>query len=791
MTAHRRAWGLRRGEIVDGGFLGVLLVLGLLGFGTTYGDSRYLVAGVTGVLLGLVVGCFGVRLRAPAVPVAVVSFLVFFLFGGAIALRGTVSAGVLPNRANLQALADGAVRGWYGLLTVLPPVGATGNLLAIPYLLGLSGSVLGYTLARRSRYAFVPVLSPVAVLASSILFGSNKPAALVLQGAVFAGVSLAWIALRTRAGEPAVVRSPRGRKVSAAALIVGAAAGAVLVGPVLPLAGANERVVLRDHVEPPLDLRDYVSPLSTYRKYVVPAGKARGGGGLGDQTLFTVEGLPTGALIRIATMDAYDGTVWNVAGGTAPATGDGVGGSGSFQQVGERIPTQASGRRATVTFTLGALGGIWLPSVGVVTRVRFWGTNADYLAKTFRYNRATDSAVAATLPAAEPLTLQPGDRYTIDVVVPPATLTPPEVDPVALTAAGPAGFGLPEPARVPEAVKAKVTEVVGSTQGVFARVQSLADELGRGAYSDGTAGEIPSLAGHYAARLDRMVSDPQGLVGDAEQYAAVMALMTRQLGIPARVVMGVRPQPNAGSPRLVKGTDVTAWVEVGLRGLGWVPVFPTPPSTAKKPQTIPRPKPITRVQEPPKAVAPPRVVAAPLISAGEPAARKANDKKSEQRDKPVDPDAPSAGRRLGLVVAVGVSIPVIVLGAVVLTLALKRRRSRRRRRRGSPSTRIAGGWAEVVDLARDTGAAVPLGGTRRDVAVSLDRADLIVLARRADQAVFAPGEPSERDVTDYWADVATARSDLARRLGRWARLKVALNPTSLRWSRPSDVRARP
>lgn len=768
-------------EIVDAGFVAALLTLALLGFRSTYGDFRYLVAGLVGVGLGLAVATVGARKRAPLVVVAAVSVVVFLLFGSAVALRGMVSAGALPSRAGLEALLDGALNGWHELVTVLPPVGAAGNVLAIPYLLGLSGSVLAYTMARRSRLPFLPVLAPVAVLALSILFGDEKPVAVVLQGALFAGLSLGWIALRSRArGETIVRSSSYRRRVSGAVLVAAAATGSIVVGPLLPLAA--ERVVLRNYVDPPLDLRDYVSPLSTYRKYAVPANKSGGRGGLGDQTLFTVEGLPPGALVRIATMDAYDGTVWNVAGNAAPVEGAEDDDSGAFQRVGETIPTDATGARAQVTFTVGALGGIWLPTVGVARRVEFAGTNADYLAKTFRYNRTTESAVAATLPVDEPLTLQPGDRYTIDAILRPTGLAVPQVDRAALAAAGPGAHRLPEPARIPDAVKAKVAEVVGDAQGTYARVEALAQELGRGAYSNGTEGELASLAGHYAARIERMVSDPQGLVGDAEQYAAAMALMARHLGIPARVVVGVKPLPDTPARREVKGTDVTAWVEVALDGVGWLPVFPTPPSTAKKPQTIPRPKPITRVQEPPRAPVPPRVVADPLTSAGEPTERKAAEKKASTQAKPPERDPVRRNRSVNPVVA-GIGAFVGLVVAIVLTLlGLKFLRGRRRRRRGPPSTRIASGWAELIDVARDAGVPMAAVGTRREVAASIGVAEVLPLARRADQAVFAPGEPSEAEVADYWADVDTARSRLTVGQSPWRRVVAALNPRSLRRS---------
>lgn len=768
-----------RAGLVDAACLGALLALALLGFRATYGNNDYLYAGLAGILLGLVISAVGERLRAPAIAIAATAVVVFLLLGSVIAVRGAAASGVLPSGAGLRAVVDGVLRGWRDLLTVLPPVGSSGNVLAIPYLLGLSGAVLGLTTARRTRLVVVPLLPAVLVLGLSILFGGAQPTALIMQGSAFAGIALFWMALRSRATDLIPVRATYRNRASAAALVAGAAAGSVIVGPLLPLAGAHQRVVLRDYVEPPLDLRDYVSPLATYRKFVVPTGRSANRGSLGDTPLFTVEGLPAGALIRIATMDSYDGNVWSVAGATVPSATEQVGGSGAFQRVGETIPTTAAGPRATVTFTLGALGGIWLPSVGVVTRARFHGVAGAQLASTFRYNRATDSAVAATLPVDQPRALRAGDTYTIEVIVPPEGMAVPQVDRAALAAAGPGTTRTPEPARVPESVKAKLAEIVAETQGTFARVQMLADELARGAYSNGTEGEIGSLAGHYAARLDRMVSDPQGLVGDAEQYAALMAVMTQRLGIPARVVMGVRPLDNATPVRQVKGNEVTAWVEVGLEGLGWVPVFPTPASTAKKPQTVPRPKPITRVQEPPKSAVAPRLAADPRTEEEVVEARKTPVRKAPALAKPAEPERPGTRRnRVPLFISIaGAGVPLLIM---LMLLAAKWRRRFRRRTQGSPSTRIAGGWSELMDFLTDAGVAVPRQANRVDAAAAIGQPLVSGLAGRADAAVFAPDDPSESDVAAYWDDVRTARRGVAGELGLGSRVRRSLNLASLR-----------
>ncbi|GAA0954532.1 DUF3488 and transglutaminase-like domain-containing protein [Actinocorallia libanotica] len=65
--------------------------------------------------------------------------------------------------------------------------------------------------------------------------------------------------------------------------------------------------------------------------------------------------------------------------------------------------------------------------------------------------------------------------------------------------------------------------------------------------------------------------------GYCEQFAATMALMTRELGIPSRVVVGYAPgTPQADGSLLVRQRDAHAWPELYFEGAGWVRFEPTP-----------------------------------------------------------------------------------------------------------------------------------------------------------------------------------------------------------------------
>jgi hypothetical protein len=177
-----------------------LVLTGLYGFGRAYGGFTYLLVGSLGVLLGAVLSVVTDRLRAPAIAVAAATAIVFFAIGGPIALSGPTvlrdPIAAVPTAESVRELADAAVRGWSRLLTVLPPAGRTGNLMVIPYLLGLVATVTAYALARRVTRVWAPLGVPVVVLALSILFGTDQPVSLLIQGGGFA--ALACMRLRRR-----------------------------------------------------------------------------------------------------------------------------------------------------------------------------------------------------------------------------------------------------------------------------------------------------------------------------------------------------------------------------------------------------------------------------------------------------------------------------------------------------------------------------------------------------------------------------------------------------------------
>jgi hypothetical protein len=757
-AAERHGWWHRLSasadRLTDGSFVLALCLLGLIGFQSTFGGDTYLIVGGAGVALGIVVSELSQRLGQPVLVDAALGAVVFFALGGLIAVPGSALGGVVPTPGTLGALVTAGVQGWKDILTTAPPVGDSDNLLAVPYLIGLVGGVAGYGLARRTRAVALPVVAPAALLVLGILFGTEVPVALLLQGALFAALVLAWLALRHRRAHPRYLTGSRRRRrlVGAAAMVLVAAVLSPFVGPNLAL-GGQQRVVLSRYITPPFDASDQPSPLASFRTYT--AGSPHS---LSGTTLFTVSGVRAGSLMTIATMDAYDGMAWGFggeAGSTAGTTSGDV-----FRRYGSTIPAPLPGPSAEITVHVAGLGGVWIPDIGEVTGVQFSGPDQASLSAGFLYDMETGAA-------AESAGIASGDSYRLDVVV-PGVPSPAEL---SAAAAGTDQLAVTVPAPLQTAAE----RWVGSTSGAWGRVMALAGKLRTGgSFSNGTEDPPLAAAGHSAGRLITFVEgDPSTgsqLVGDDEQFAATLALMSDAVGVPARVVLGAQ----VGSDGVVMGSDVHAWVQVSLAGLGWVTV---PPNDFLPTRAAEQPLPQAEPSQLPQAV-----LAPPAVNELPPPPGQALSSTSSSR--PPTRRRTSSGFAIpkllaDLLIFAGSPILLLLLICAVI-LGLKARRRRRRRVRGSPSSRVAGAWSELLDHARDLGHAVPHGHTRREQAELVPAPHVDTLARAADAAVFGPGDPLPEHISAYWKQTGQAERALAARAGAWRRLRAALSLRSLR-----------
>lgn len=765
MTASAQA---RRGgwpAFGDVACLTVALALAATPLLPVYGPTAVAPALAGGLVVGAGIAALGARRAWSGLEVVAALVVGYLLIGGPLAAPGSTVAHVLPGRTTAQALARGAASSWKQVLTLVPPLGATGTVLVAALLLALVGSALAVTIALRARTASLAGLAavvPVAVAVLAALLGTRTPPVPPgLEGAGLAVLLGGWASWRAGRLRP--------RRVLASGVIGALAVGAGLAGP--EAAHGAERFVLREHVTPPWDPDGYPSPLAAFRQYVKQ-----------DRTvLFTVAGLPDGARIRLATFDRYDGVVWNVAGaGTADA-------SGEFRRVGDQLSAPVAGPASTVRITVAALDGPWLPTVGEATRIALGADQQPGL----RFNDATGAAVLVD-------GVHPGLGYTIDAVVPAAASVS------SLGAAPAASVTSPAVTGVPERIRTLAPDIAREAGKPAQVVQALATWLTDNGYvSHGQSGEHPSLSGHGADRLAAFLGGDV-MVGDGEQYAATLALLVREMGLPARVVLGFVPGSGEGTagPRTaadgaveVTGADVQAWVEVPFAGYGWVAFDATPPSS-KTVDDNPSPAP---VEPKPQAVQPPPPPAAAVKAPDDDTARPSTRQQDQQSGA-----TPSWLRVLALTGA-GAGGLILLAGPLIVVAAVKLSRRRRRRRARDPVRRVAGGWDEVLDAARDLHRPAGPRGTRRESARAVGRAfaaapgrtegsgvvgaRLDGLARRADRAVFSSGTPSDAEAAAYWEDVDEALAAMRSAVPARTRWRARASTASLR-GRVADGRRR-
>jgi TgpA N-terminal domain/Transglutaminase-like superfamily len=768
-----------RRAVIDAVFLALMTGVALWSFHSSYGGIEFLVLGMLAFSFGLVVAHVGRVLEWPLAVVAALGLVAYVVVASVLALRHHAIAGFIPSpQSVLESLASSATA-WKELITTAPPVGDTGDLLIIPVLLGFVAGFVGFSVSQRLHFAAPVVVAPLVIVGLGIAVGVNTPVSVLVNGLVLGLLVLAWLSWREHERRPFLTDGNSSRPRIVSALVVLAVAGGLglVVGPRLPGDG-GQREIWRQTVTPPFDPRVYPSPLAGYRSYVKPGYDATGERNDPD-VVMTIEGLPAGVPIRLATMDSYDGLVWQVSGGDPddPSLQD----SGSFERIGARLEPDVDGETAEVTVTIGTYSDVWIPSVGEVISLRFEGSEggADRdreLADSFRYNRATDTA-------ATPRRLRPGDRYVMEVRLPETR------DELAGEIIVPNVPRLGSVRSVAPLTQALATPDLLVVDDAGTRLDQIRDLMfTTGAYSDGDreANQQGAQAGHSEARLTQFAGQfPRvPFLGNAEQYASAYALLFRDLGnLPTRVVMGFLPSdPSVDGPVEVLQTEVEAWVEVPVEGAGWVAIQPTPPrdqlsSTSSSPQ---QPEPDYRTQNPP----PPALVDPefdqPATAAGDAQSPQLDEEEAGDEPQPVEdgesgPLVP-AGVRLGLV-AVSPLLLVAAVGAVVAMVKLVRRR--RRRNRGAHHQRIANGWREVTDLSTDLGRPVPAATTRKEAAAFVG-ATSVPLAERADRSIWSGHELSDADVDEYWEALAATLKDLRSEVGTVQRLRSFVSIQSLK-----------
>lgn len=755
-----------RGAPVDTGLALATSTLALLPWMNTFDGMRYLLIGTGGAILGIGCGLLGLpRGRMWVAPLSVAALYV--LLAGMF-----VADSVLPTGTAVLRGIRLSVTGWKNLLTTVPPVDSTGPLVVLPLLCGLVTGSAAVLLARRSHGPWVPVVPAVLAGILTMLTGTRDGWHPMVAGTGVAVCAVSWAALRRRR-RLRIVGTGAGARAQisvAAALLVLAGGIGWAVAPHLP--GADRtRFVARDLVDPPFDVNQYPSPLLGFRKYGESMQPPDGQTSLHDQELLAVSGLHAGSRVRFTVLDYYTGSVWSA--------GSGVQGSGGvFQRVGRTIRAGDAGSGPVETATLtvrpafAALTELnpWVPGVGPWSRISFGGPRADDLRGALRYNTETGQGLV-------PNRLRAGDVVTVTgAVLPDLDVTRAGFDPGS-----------------PTLTDSETTAFADATaqkwldgQSAKPPLETLAVKLKTvvRAYTDGGLdAKHGYLPGHSAMRLTRFLNaklaSPDSY-GSDEQFAAAYALLANSAGVPARVVIGAIV-PDGGA---IRGRDVRAWVEVRASSGQWYAVpnsaFEPGPST----HAVGDPEDATNPKDP-VLVPPPAGQPAPgssdALSDADPGAFRPTTSGTGATDGPSAVAIPAWVKTTGRYAGP----PAGLLAAVALLAGGARGIRRRRRRKAGPaSRRLAAGWRDLTDHARDLGIVVPAASTRREQAEVIGHTGL---AAAADRAVFGAGEPDGQIIDAYWNEVRSARRMLSRGVPWYRRVVRAWRPSSFLVREPRVV----
>jgi hypothetical protein len=173
-----------------------------------------------------------------------------------------------------------------------------------------------------------------------------------------------------------------------------------------------------------------------------------------------------------------------------------------------------------------------------------------------------------------------------------------------------------------------------------------------------------------------------------------MALMARQLDVPARVVTGFRVVPRTRSGPLHPGTytvttgEAWTWAELPVANNGWVVLDPSPGTYSGNRQSQ---QVGTAPSRSPSSTSAPNALVTGNDRSGAAVAPRSS--------VPVSHGLSTAE----LLVVVLVALCVLACAIVAILLLRKRLRARRRRRPSDPRRRLLGAWHESIDVLIESG----------------------------------------------------------------------------------------
>jgi len=652
-------------------------------------DSDFLVSGAVGGAAVAVVGAAGRLLHVP-VPLVLVLQLFSLLEWVTFAYAAPQAWGmVIPTRESMTALVDLVQAALATSQEYAPPSPADRAVdAALAMVVGAVALLVDLVAAAWRRPALAGLvflgvyMAPVSLLAGEVPVLAFVPGALAyvfLIGAEQRDRVSHWGRQISVTGS---LLSVRDRAVAVSTLVqsgrrvgLGAVALAVVVPIVVPtfprtfladgpltgaeegLGGTGDATVEVDN--PILDLRRNLGVQS-------------------EQVLVTVlsDG-PAPSYLRIAALDEFTGSSWE----PGPREDDSSTPVDRVEGPPGLLSSVARQRVALDVRISELFRTSWLPTLYPVTTMNArgsWGVDVDNLDVSARAEGETGAGL---------------DYLSISTLVLPtaaelANTAEPDEDEV--------GAYLELPAEMPTVIGDLADQVTVGAESDFEQAVALQDWFRR---DGGFRYSVASAPGDGLDTIQQFLQSDR--VGYCEQFAASMALMARELGIPSRVAVGfLQPEAAPGGSWVFRGVDMHAWPELYFESIGWVRFEPTPavrtgaaPSfddqSGENPTSAP-----TATAQPTRSLRP-DTVATPAPGSDGTAGG-------------------SGGIGAGQLVAL-VGLPLLGLGLLAprATRAVVRTRRWRRAGLGTGPPAAEVGWRELTDLAVDLGIRVDPTATLR------------------------------------------------------------------------------